>query len=173
MSPFCKVAPKQILTLLKVFKFLFSNHLLRNDAATFWYLSLYLTEQIIRIHATFLPFYLLSQRTSSPKCFKNYSTFTQQIIAQLHNPRPIRIKKNLRIHFGQSWLGGGKDHIFWEGHKNFLTATSASQKKVEISQNFCGLLRIYELYLPLAKKYTRPFKQVSPVQNLFSQKYTD
>ena len=29
----------------------------------------------------------------------------------------------------------------------FLTGTSASQKKVEISQNFCGLLRIYELYI--------------------------
>ena len=29
----------------------------------------------------------------------------------------------------------------------FLTGTSACQKKVEISQNFCGLLRIYELYL--------------------------
>ena len=28
----------------------------------------------------------------------------------------------------------------------FLTGTSASQKKVEISQNFCGLLRIHELY---------------------------
>ena len=27
----------------------------------------------------------------------------------------------------------------------FLTGTSISQKKVEISQNFCGLLRIYEL----------------------------
>ena len=28
----------------------------------------------------------------------------------------------------------------------FLTGTSASQKKVEISQTFFGLLRIYELY---------------------------
>ena len=27
----------------------------------------------------------------------------------------------------------------------FLTGTSVNQKKVEISQNFCGLLRIYEL----------------------------
>ena len=27
----------------------------------------------------------------------------------------------------------------------FLTGTSTSQKKVEISQKFCGLLRIYEL----------------------------
>ena len=45
-----------------------------------------------------------------------------------------------------------KVHIFWEGHKifakspPFLTGTSASQKKVEILQNFCGLLRINELY---------------------------
>ena len=29
----------------------------------------------------------------------------------------------------------------------FLTGTTTSQKKVEISQDFCGLLRIYELYL--------------------------
>ena len=29
----------------------------------------------------------------------------------------------------------------------FLTGTSASQKKVEISKKFCGLLRIYELYI--------------------------
>ena len=28
----------------------------------------------------------------------------------------------------------------------FLTNSSTSQKKVEISQNFCGLLRIYDLY---------------------------
>ena len=28
----------------------------------------------------------------------------------------------------------------------FLTGTSAIQKKVEILQNICGLLRIYELY---------------------------
>ena len=28
----------------------------------------------------------------------------------------------------------------------FLTGTTTSQKKVEISQTFCGLLRIYELY---------------------------
>ena len=28
----------------------------------------------------------------------------------------------------------------------FLTGTTYSQKKAEISQNFCGLLRIYELY---------------------------
>jgi hypothetical protein len=28
----------------------------------------------------------------------------------------------------------------------FLTGTSISQKKVVISQNFCGLLRIHELY---------------------------
>ena len=28
----------------------------------------------------------------------------------------------------------------------FLTGASARQKKVEISQNFCGLLRIYKLY---------------------------
>ena len=45
-----------------------------------------------------------------------------------------------------------KVHIFWEGHKNFaksppfLIATSTSQKKVEISQTFCGLLRMYELF---------------------------
>ena len=37
-----------------------------------------------------------------------------------------------------------KVHIFWEGHK-ILTGTNASQKKVEISQNFCNLLRIYDL----------------------------
>ena len=29
----------------------------------------------------------------------------------------------------------------------FLTGSSTSQKKVEISQIFCGLLRIYELYM--------------------------
>ena len=44
-----------------------------------------------------------------------------------------------------------KVHIFWEGHKNlaksllFVIGSSSSQKKVEISQNFCGPLRIYGL----------------------------
>ena len=35
---------------------------------------------------------------------------------------------------------------FFQNLHLFLTGTSASQKKVEISQNFCGLLRIYEPY---------------------------
>ena len=34
----------------------------------------------------------------------------------------------------------------------FLIDTSTSQKKVEISQKVCGLLRIYELYLSLVPK---------------------
>ena len=37
-------------------------------------------------------------------------------------------------------ISGSKVHIFWEGHKNF-----AKYPPVEISHNFCGILRIYEL----------------------------
>ena len=48
----------------------------------------------------------------------------------------VRLQEQVNI----KWLL--KVHIFWEGHKIFV---STSQKKVEISQNFCGLLRIYEL----------------------------
>ena len=52
-----------------------------------------------------------------------------------------------------------KVHIFWEGHKNFVKSPPffdwyTSQKKVEISQTFCGLLRIYELYVKLPRIYS-------------------
>ena len=40
-----------------------------------------------------------------------------------------------------------KATIFLRNLHLFLTGTTTSQKKVEISQDFCGLLRIYELYL--------------------------
>ena len=62
----------RIQTLLKVSKFLFSTHLLRNDAATFWYLSLYLTEQTIKIHATFLHNYS-KVHSFGKQCFARFS----------------------------------------------------------------------------------------------------
>ena len=46
-------------------------------------------------------------------------------------------------------------HIFWEGHKILrnlpltFDCMYCSQKLVEDFAKFCGLLRIYELYLPL------------------------
>ena len=40
-----------------------------------------------------------------------------------------------------------RPQIFLRNLHLFLTGTSANQKKAEILQNFCGLLRIYELYI--------------------------
>ena len=65
-----------IQTLLKVSKFLFSNHLLRNDLV--WCRYILVSQSLFngtnnsnsRNLFTFLLLFL-SQRTSSPKCFKN------------------------------------------------------------------------------------------------------
>ena len=59
---------------------------------------------------------------------------------------------NQRWHFHEKICCWGKVHIFWEGHKILrnlhltFVLCSASPKLGRDFANFCGLLRIYELY---------------------------
>ena len=57
----------------------------------------------------------------------------------------MKLKTKLKNSIHIKFIYSEKATKFLRNLHLFLTGTSTSQKKVEISQNFCGLLRIYEL----------------------------